>query len=237
MTSSHTYNLDETGVTPHRNSNGWYFRKRIVRSTQDDASQFRVPHILDVNHITLMAVICADDTASEIPLFVLKGTHIPHRMIVKYNRYEMETVHACVLDGVLLVRMLHLFTELILQSRLAVSFRKSNWIPSLAWRSLLSTVRTVHIKLCKPIVSYEMVMSSRIVSPPILLENPNSLMCISLAPSKIGWTERCNVQTRFTTRFYSTSVISFTWWRMRTLQQSHPIIFFLNSAKLVCRIQ
>lgn len=186
-----------------------------------------------------MAAVCDDGTIIEIPLFVLRGTPMFRtewllQTIVTNWRLFMTVFQMAHFS--LSFRMLHLLTASTLLSGRADSLRRSYRRLWMTRRSFWPTMRTVSYKSR----SFRILRAVNVISyclPAHKSDKPNQFMWVSLDPSKIGWTVRCNVQPRFMTSCYSTNLIYCTWWRRRTMRHSHLKIWFLHSARLICWIQ
>lgn len=100
IADSHVYNLDETGVTPNKDTAKRTNCKHILRSGMAQSSQIRTASFRNVDRVTMLGTICADGTTVP-PLFVVKGKSIPYRMIenLDTNRHEMESMFDCLPEG------------------------------------------------------------------------------------------------------------------------------------------
>lgn len=69
--ASRLYNLDETGITPNKDTSGRLPCRHVLRSGKSQSSQLRQSSFFYIHRITMMATVCADGTKFS-PLFVIK---------------------------------------------------------------------------------------------------------------------------------------------------------------------
>lgn len=93
------FNLDETGVTPNKDTSGRSPSKRLLRTGKASTSQIREVTFSYTHRITMLACVCADGTWTD-PLFVIKGEDVEYRLIDDCNnRWKIETIHDCLPPG------------------------------------------------------------------------------------------------------------------------------------------
>jgi len=86
--SSRVWNLDETGCSPGKDTNGANRKKRFLRRT--GTTDFKADEFVRSNRMTIMPCISASGDMAPL-LFVFKGKNLPYREVLEHGHKQVQT--------------------------------------------------------------------------------------------------------------------------------------------------